>query len=118
MRVQYNDRTYIDLDHQSHERTRPFHVEGARNVIIDTVKRGEDDDFASADAPKTVIVRLYEAFGGQFSYPLSSVFSVGRGSLIPACVWFLLLLLGHATADLITFVTYSAFLFMVVCIMG
>jgi alpha-mannosidase len=42
----------------------PFSVSGALNVILDTVKRGEDDDFSSADAQKTVIVRLYEAYGG------------------------------------------------------
>ncbi|POW14082.1 hypothetical protein PSHT_07542 [Puccinia striiformis] len=39
---------------------------GARNVILDTIKRGEDDNFGfhSRKPIKTVIVRIYEAFGG------------------------------------------------------
>jgi alpha-mannosidase len=45
-------------------------VEGARNVFLDTVKRGEDDSFEKAvnlddkSATTTVILRLYEAYGG------------------------------------------------------
>ena len=42
----------------------PFWLEGSRNVFLETIKRGEDDDFASKSASKTVILRLYEAFGG------------------------------------------------------
>lgn len=43
----------------------PFTVEGARNVFLETVKRGENDDFKTKDAETvTVILRLYEAFGG------------------------------------------------------
>lgn len=47
----------------------PFTLTGARNVILETVKRGEDDDFnASLTEPEsgtaTVVLRLYEAFGG------------------------------------------------------
>ena len=45
----------------------PFRVEGAHNVILETVKRAEDD----VELPKkkkrsgsTVILRLYEAYGG------------------------------------------------------
>ncbi|KAA1114831.1 Glycoside hydrolase, 38 vacuolar alpha mannosidase [Puccinia graminis f. sp. tritici] len=40
---------------------------GARNVILDTVKRGEDDTFGfhSRKPVRTVVVRLYEAFGGR-----------------------------------------------------
>lgn len=39
---------------------------GARNVILDAIKRGEDDTFGfhSRKPVTTVIVRLYEAFGG------------------------------------------------------
>jgi hypothetical protein len=70
MHVQYNDRTYIDLDDEAHGIARPFYVEGARNVILDTVKRGEDDDFVSPGHSKTVVIRLYEAFGGQFDLRL------------------------------------------------
>ncbi|KAI5983893.1 glycoside hydrolase family 38 protein, partial [Pisolithus albus] len=42
----------------------PFSLHGARNVFLETVKRGEDDDFESPTAKKTVVLRLYEAFGG------------------------------------------------------
>ena len=45
----------------------PFILEGGRNVILETIKRAEDD----IDIPKkkkrtgsTVILRLYEAYGG------------------------------------------------------
>lgn len=41
----------------------PFIIEGARNVFLETVKRGLDDDFKSHEAP-SVVLRLYEAFGG------------------------------------------------------
>ena len=39
-------------------------IEGARNVFLETVKRGEDDDFDDDSARTTVVLRLYEAFGG------------------------------------------------------
>ncbi|KAH8093101.1 glycoside hydrolase family 38 protein [Cristinia sonorae] len=39
----------------------PFTISGASNVILETVKRGEDDE---ANKTTTVILRLYEAFGG------------------------------------------------------
>lgn len=48
----------------------PFVVEGARNVFLETVKRGEYDSLEEAvnlddkSATTTVILRLYEAFGG------------------------------------------------------
>ncbi|KJA22158.1 glycoside hydrolase family 38 protein [Hypholoma sublateritium FD-334 SS-4] len=48
----------------------PFSVEGARNVFLETVKRGEYDSFdavANLDdkgSSTTVVLRLYEAFGG------------------------------------------------------
>lgn len=42
----------------------PFWLEGSPNVFLETIKRGEDDDFESKSASKTVILRLYEAFGG------------------------------------------------------
>ena len=51
--------------------SRPFVIEGARNVFLETVKRGEDDSFDSKDrdwtsdsTTFTIILRLYEAFGG------------------------------------------------------
>lgn len=45
-------------------------MEGARNVFLETVKRGEDDSFKEAvdlddkSVTTTVILRLYEAYGG------------------------------------------------------
>jgi len=41
----------------------PFLINGAHNVILETVKRGDDDD-VSGSGPKTVVLRLYEAYGG------------------------------------------------------
>ena len=46
-------------------KTKPaFIVEGAPNVFLETVKRGLDDNFKTNEAP-TIVLRLYEAFGGQ-----------------------------------------------------
>ena len=48
----------------------PFLVEGARDVFVETVKRGEYDSFEKAvdlddkSMTTTVILRLYEAYGG------------------------------------------------------
>ena len=44
----------------------PFYVEGASNVFLETIKRGLDDDFNSHEnsAYVSVVLRLYEAFGG------------------------------------------------------
>ena len=41
-------------------------VEGATNVILETIKRGDDDDYSVSGKSKapTVILRLYEAYGG------------------------------------------------------
>jgi alpha-mannosidase len=40
-----------------------FGVTGAPNVIMETIKRGDDDDFSSKNE-QTIVLRLYEAFGG------------------------------------------------------
>lgn len=48
----------------------PFSVVGAPNVILETIKRGEDDfdvDPVTRKDNTTVILRLYEAFGGHAS---------------------------------------------------
>ena len=46
----------------------PFVVEQAPNVFLETVKRGEDDAFKDfAKGPTTIVLRLYEAFGGHAS---------------------------------------------------
>jgi alpha-mannosidase len=44
----------------------PFSVHGARNVVLDTVKRGEDDVHSSGKE-KTLILRLFEQYGGHAS---------------------------------------------------
>lgn len=40
----------------------PITLSGARNVVLETIKRGEDDD---NEGTKTVIVRLFEQYGGR-----------------------------------------------------
>ncbi|KAM0747907.1 alpha-mannosidase [Meredithblackwellia eburnea MCA 4105] len=46
----------------------PFKLKGTRNIILDTIKRAEDDHFGvKSAAPQTVVLRLYEAFGGHGS---------------------------------------------------
>jgi alpha-mannosidase len=40
-----------------------FSVQGARNVVLETIKRGEDDVHASGKG-KTLILRLFEQYGG------------------------------------------------------
>ncbi|KIJ12332.1 glycoside hydrolase family 38 protein [Paxillus involutus ATCC 200175] len=42
----------------------PFWLEGSSNVFLETIKRGEDDDFGVNGTTRTVVLRLYEAFGG------------------------------------------------------
>lgn len=62
----------------------PFVVEGARNVFLETIKRGEYDSFDAPanldekDSPTTIVLRLYEAFGGhaQAKLVISSHLSV------------------------------------------
>ncbi|KAF5391900.1 hypothetical protein D9757_001700 [Collybiopsis confluens] len=43
-----------------------FTIKGAPNVFLETIKRGEYDDFSPESPPytTTIIARLYEAFGG------------------------------------------------------
>lgn len=43
--------------------TTPFRLDGSPNVFLETIKRGEGD-FESKGANKTVVLRLYEAYGG------------------------------------------------------
>jgi alpha-mannosidase len=47
----------------------PFWLEGAPNVFLETVKRGEDD-FEPKASGTTVILRMYESFGGHGSVKL------------------------------------------------
>ncbi|CAD6569406.1 MAG: Glycoside hydrolase, 38 vacuolar alpha mannosidase [Tremellales sp. Tagirdzhanova-0007] len=43
--------------------TSPFKVSGAPNVVLETIKRGEDDMF-EMDGKRTIILRLFEQLGG------------------------------------------------------
>lgn len=53
------------LSFKSPSLNHPFAITGDRNIILDTVKRGEDDHFGSKSRKEqTVILRFYEAFGG------------------------------------------------------
>ncbi|ORX40242.1 alpha-mannosidase [Kockovaella imperatae] len=49
--------------------TLPFRLEGARNVLMESIKRGEDDfdahSFVEHKGSKTVILRLHEHMGGR-----------------------------------------------------
>lgn len=62
----------------------PFRIHGAPNVFLETVKRGDDDSFGTMvednKAATTIILRLYEAFGGHARALLhvSSAFSVAK----------------------------------------
>ena len=64
-----------------------FSLEGAPNVILDTIKRGDDDSFGlterSSSAP-SIILRLYEAYGGhaQATLRMSVYFGCHYPSLI------------------------------------
>lgn len=54
----------------------PFVVHGAHNVILETIKRGDDDDF-SGSGPQTIVLRLYEAYGGHATVKLLISTSLG-----------------------------------------
>lgn len=48
----------------------PLHIEGAPNLVLDTIKRGEDDEDVStgnlpAKSGHSIIVRVYDALGGK-----------------------------------------------------
>jgi len=53
----------VKFQPEHRHRHAPFLVSGAHNVILETVKRGDDDD-VSGPGPETVVLRLYEAYGG------------------------------------------------------
>ncbi|EJU04489.1 glycoside hydrolase family 38 protein [Dacryopinax primogenitus] len=75
----------VSLSSVSHlVREVPFTIEEAPNVIIDTVKRGEDDKFDSHHTgPTTIVLRLYEAYGGHATAKLriSSLVPVSKAHI-------------------------------------
>ncbi|KAL8280086.1 hypothetical protein RQP46_007416 [Phenoliferia psychrophenolica] len=65
----------ISVDH-------PFKLHGSRNIILDTIKRGEDDHFAKdSKHAQTVILRLYEAFGGHGVVEIATELDVASVSI-------------------------------------
>lgn len=61
----------------------PFQVESAPNVILDTVKRGEDDDYLSKKSSgMSVICRLYESKGGHAVASLVTSLPVKSASIV------------------------------------
>ena len=60
----------------------PFRIEGAPNVIIDTIKRGDDDDFLSSSASKSVICRIYESKGGHAKATLTTTLPIAKASIV------------------------------------
>lgn len=58
----------------------PFFLSGARNVILDTIKRGEDDHFGAGakGEGETVVLRMYEAYGGAGKVKLEAKLPQGR----------------------------------------
>lgn len=84
----------VTKSRQAAERSHPFTLDGTRNVVLDTVKRGEDDHFlarststaktgasASGSNDTTVILRFYEAFGGHGRATVSVPFAVSSASI-------------------------------------
>jgi alpha-mannosidase len=52
----------------------PFGIQNAPNVFLETIKRGEDDDFSKPShktASTTLILRVFEAYGGHAHAHLS-----------------------------------------------
>lgn len=70
----------------------PFILTGARNVILDTVKRGEDDHFGHGEEKskkvihdQVIILRLYEAHGGAAVINISSEWNIESVKLCDVC---------------------------------
>lgn len=60
----------------------PFKLKGARNVFLDTMKRGEDDHFSSkSKQAQTVILRLYEAYGGHAAVTIETPLPVESATI-------------------------------------
>ncbi|TYJ52493.1 hypothetical protein B9479_006887 [Cryptococcus floricola] len=62
----------------------PFSISNAPNVQLDTIKRGEDDDFGKRGGnTKTLILRVYEHFGGHARAKLNiSGLSIARAEIV------------------------------------
>lgn len=60
----------------------PFKVVGAPNVLLDTIKRAEDDDFLSSRSSQSVICRLYESKGGHAKATLVTTLPVVKATIV------------------------------------
>lgn len=60
----------------------PFRVAGASSVILDTIKRSDDDDFLSSKASQSVICRLYESMGGHARASLVTTLPVKKATIV------------------------------------
>jgi len=66
-------------------RKAPFIVENAPNVHLETIKRGDDDTFsANSKAQRTIVLRLYEAYGGhaRANLRITSQLPISEASLV------------------------------------
>lgn len=59
----FNAPMHLRLGSGASAKGSPFSVHGARNVVLETIKRGEDDVHSSGK-DKTLILRLFEQYGG------------------------------------------------------
>ena len=62
----------------------PIVLKGDDNLVLDTVKRGEDDeDVSLGDLPKrkgrSVIIRIYDALGGRGRGTIETKWKLSRG---------------------------------------
>jgi len=77
----------IVIDHSISQeyRTAPYTLEGAPNVMLETIKRGENDfdshSFAEGKT-KTVILRLHENMGGRGVVKLSSKIHISKATIV------------------------------------
>lgn len=61
----------------------PIELKGSDNLILDWIKRGEDDEDVSVDSlprktGKSIVVRVYDALGGMGSGTISTVFRLEK----------------------------------------
>ncbi|EKM52905.1 glycoside hydrolase family 38 protein, partial [Phanerochaete carnosa HHB-10118-sp] len=63
----------------------PFRLEKVRNVFLETIKRGEYDDYAAKidddNANVSVLLRLYEAYGGHARFKLRIGGNIARATV-------------------------------------
>ncbi|OLN89760.1 Alpha-mannosidase 2, partial [Colletotrichum chlorophyti] len=68
----------VSLSSESPLSTVPITLTGDRNLVLDTVKRGEEDEDVSLEEPpvqnsRSIIIRIYESLGGRGRAEVSTV---------------------------------------------